>query len=370
MMGLFRSAVLVLLGISLSACGNFFSVHRDFSPSNGTGALIDIKQRAIIVTKNKKDEVVEKTIGDGKTTKTTKTTHDVSVCAEPSPDAMSAYAGELAGKLNLSGDKAVEMAQAMRESAAFTGLRTQSIQLLRDSMYRLCEARMNQSVSQSEYEIMMRRSQKHMVALLAIEQLTGVVKAAPVTLTSTSSISIANQIDKTLSQIKDNTKSIADKEKEIEDIKKDAKLGDLAKGEKIAPIQTQVDELKAENGRLEQAVKNDSSILTSGSSASAIVNVNTQSNITEQTVSKIVDSVKKIVDSVTSADDTGQLCFAFIKDGYLDINADKPLNNYCNEFFKAQGAVFAKKADLLKTISGRSVKEVQDDAEKIEVLSK
>ena len=63
----------------------------------------------------------------------------------------------------------------MSEAAANIGLRTQTIQTLRDGFYRVCEAYMN-GLSQEQYSIMLRRFQTNMIALLAIEQLTGSVK--------------------------------------------------------------------------------------------------------------------------------------------------------------------------------------------------
>jgi hypothetical protein len=70
---------------------------------------------------------------------------------------------------------AVNAEGGVSESAANIGLRTQSIQILRDGFYRLCEAYMN-GLSEEQYTIMLRRYQTNMVALLAIEQLTGAVK--------------------------------------------------------------------------------------------------------------------------------------------------------------------------------------------------
>lgn len=111
----------------LAGCANFNSVHRDFNISNGNGALIDIKQRAIIasVVKTKKSDNTEIT--------------ETRVCAEPSPDSLSAYAAELAAKAD-NGQVAAGLSAAFQESSAFVGLRTQSIQLLRDASYRLCES--------------------------------------------------------------------------------------------------------------------------------------------------------------------------------------------------------------------------------------
>ena len=73
-----------LLGMALTAlllggCANMNSIHRRLDLSKGDGALIDIKQRAILVS--------------------SATNHETRVCAEPSPDALSAYAAQMAAKL-------------------------------------------------------------------------------------------------------------------------------------------------------------------------------------------------------------------------------------------------------------------------------
>ena len=74
---------LPVLFFSLVGCGYFGSVYREFAVDDGSGALIDIKQRAIITSKQEKN-------GSGGTAKQT------IVCAEPSPDALSVYAAEIA----------------------------------------------------------------------------------------------------------------------------------------------------------------------------------------------------------------------------------------------------------------------------------
>lgn len=61
---------------------------------------------------------------------------------------------------------------------------TQSIQLLRDSYFRLCEAYMNDAITAADYDIQMRRYQQYMIALLSIESLTRTVKAPQIILTN------------------------------------------------------------------------------------------------------------------------------------------------------------------------------------------
>ena len=103
------------------------------------------------------------------------------VCAEPSPDALSAIAA--AQGLSLSqGDIQAALSNSITEGAGSIGLRTQSIQLMRDSMYRLCEAHMSGFIGDLAFETLHRRFQSSMVAILAIEQLTSVARPPAITL--------------------------------------------------------------------------------------------------------------------------------------------------------------------------------------------
>lgn len=160
---------------------------------------VDAKQRAIIakVREVETTEKVQQYTKNGKDTQ--KTTQSVkykhAVCAEPSPDALSAIAASQ-GILISKADFEAALNNAVSESASSIGLRTQSIQLMRDSMYRLCEAKLSGTISDASYETLIRRFQSSMVAVLAIEQLTGVVKAAPVILHGGATVGAAEQVAK------------------------------------------------------------------------------------------------------------------------------------------------------------------------------
>ena len=137
------------------------------------------------------------------------------ICAEPSPDALttitassglgavnalaagasrateSGAPGAATGSESRSGqtssNQSVNVAAALAEQGAFVGLRTQSIQLLRDTMYRLCEGYAAGAIRPEEFTAMQRRYQSTMMGLLAIEQLTRPVMAAQIVLASSAS---------------------------------------------------------------------------------------------------------------------------------------------------------------------------------------
>ena len=106
--------------IVFTGCANLNSVYRDLNVDSGMGAMVDIKQRAMIVSRQTRGT------GDLAITKTI-------VCAEPSPDALSAYAAQLAAEANIPEKVSAKLAAAFQESSSFVGLRTQSIQLLQTS---------------------------------------------------------------------------------------------------------------------------------------------------------------------------------------------------------------------------------------------
>ena len=168
-MGHFRLLLVLGAAIVLAGCGNLNSIYRPLDIDSGTGALVGIKQRAILVTHH-----------DDEGGKDNHSKRSIIVCAEPYPDALSAYAASLSG-----GDETVKASAAFQESSAYVGLRTSSIQLLRDAMYRVCEGRMNGAISDAGYALLLRRYQREIVALLAIEQLTGALRAPTVAVRGT-----------------------------------------------------------------------------------------------------------------------------------------------------------------------------------------
>lgn len=152
-------AVVVTL---LGGCANINSIYRDVDVE-GKAAAIDAKQRL----------VMSGTRSDGIPV----------ICAEPSPDALSAYGSSIAGTAN-SERAQLQVAMAIAEQAGSIGLRTQSITLMRDSLYRVCEAYRSSALSPAEVYLLQRRFQNLTLGLLAVEQLTGTVKAQQIALTN------------------------------------------------------------------------------------------------------------------------------------------------------------------------------------------
>ena len=123
----------------------------------------------------------EKSKSEAKSTITTQ----VRFCAEPSPDVFSVYAGSLAANLDLKksaspADLALGFGLGITTSEqGSTIARTQTINLLKELMYRTCERYASGGIGKLELAVQSVRDQRVIIAALAIEQLTGTVMPKP-----------------------------------------------------------------------------------------------------------------------------------------------------------------------------------------------
>lgn len=157
----FSLVALVSLSL-LTGCQNY--IFRTFDLDRNDSLSVDAKQRLVFVTEKggrDRDRRV--------------------VCAEPSPDALSALAtsGSAAFTSPLPGasqstDKVTGKGGfSQSEAAANIGLRSQAIQLLRDSLYRACEGYMNGVIDQTEYTFILMNIDRVMISLVAIDAIGG-----------------------------------------------------------------------------------------------------------------------------------------------------------------------------------------------------
>ena len=91
------------------------------------------------------------------------------LCAEPSPDALSAISAALTLSPTAGKDA---LTIAITEAAKQLGNRNATIQLLRDGLYRQCEAFLNGILDDATYSWMANKYVNAMVVLLAIEEIT------------------------------------------------------------------------------------------------------------------------------------------------------------------------------------------------------
>ena len=196
-------AALVAVAIGLSGCAELTHLTRvrDIAPNagNGQAILIDAKQRAVVSARvNESSTTYSHWNEQTKRYEEANTTvlPSLRVCAEPSPDALSAIAASQGVSLSQGSKLSGNEASSLAESAGSIGLRTQSIQLMRDEMYHLCEGYLSGALNRAAFETLHHRLQNSMVAILAIEQLTGAVRAQQIVLGGTASTGAADAIQK------------------------------------------------------------------------------------------------------------------------------------------------------------------------------
>lgn len=147
------ACVVLLFGCS----ANYSAIHRS-EALDRTDRLVtqDAKQKAILRQVRSEDGTL-------------------TTCIEPSPDALSVFAATASGNLTTPQQLTAAFGGTRSESGANIGLRTQTITILRDQGYRICEAFANSGISYIDYAQLLRRNQILTTASLAIEQLTGAV---------------------------------------------------------------------------------------------------------------------------------------------------------------------------------------------------
>jgi hypothetical protein len=232
----------LLIGVFalVGGCGaNHNSIFRTFSSdAENAGDLrlsafvIDAKQRAVIAKTRKGQGYI--------------------YCVEPSPDAFSVLSSSLSAKGRFSQsaadtDAVSELARTMSESGS-TISRTQTIQILRESLYRTCERYANYEITEEELTIQAIRDQRMIVSVLAIEQLTGSLVPPPVAISTTaeadtgsSALTAQENVEKAQAKLKTKTaaakaaedahKPFVDKVIQAEKVQKEKseELGDLKK---------------------------------------------------------------------------------------------------------------------------------------------
>ena len=118
------------------------------------------------------------------------------LCVEPSPDAAVARAAALAASGNSPlpsvggvagpGSISAGLGASSSEAVASLGIRTQTIELLRDGYYRACEGLINGVIDDEDYAIILANIDATMIALAAVDALStaGTTRAPGVAITS------------------------------------------------------------------------------------------------------------------------------------------------------------------------------------------
>lgn len=233
----FVRILLIALAITLTACANLQTIERRTSlpfsqikssdsqnasvvkGTDGVAIHLDAQQRLVMFHMNK-------------------------YCAEPSPDALAAYAASLGLGASTASKNAVSLAQGMQSSAGSIGLRTQSITLMRDALYRMCEAASNGSLNSIEIAKLLHQSQDLTAVILAVEQLTGAVAANQIILSGTTSSSATASLISNQQALDSVRKSEADKKKDFEDATTAKQAAETVVTKKQAEQKTAEDRVK------------------------------------------------------------------------------------------------------------------------------
>jgi len=369
------------------------AINKPFNVDDGTSISIDAKQRAIFTMKKR----VTATEGGPIEWRV--------VCAEPSPDAItaiSAASGATAETLKL----ALSGSFGSQESAASIGLRTQTIQILRDAMYRLCEGYASSALDEIAFARLQRRYQNLMLGLLAIEQLSGAVVARQAVLTGQADSAVSRSVKELIAAINqaktiksDTAKSLVEAatkrdetkkalnaaQKEYDDAKKasnnDEKAAAVQKvrSEKLDPSQiafnaaeSVVTHRKAEDDNasssissleraLSEAGKVSATALTRGSfEASAMA-----THISADTAKVIADAVQKIVLGIVDHDYSRETCIDTIFSRtmrVIDISNAPVALTYCGTLFHGESAQLLQAAQHITDVKQRNAVELRATA--------
>jgi hypothetical protein len=186
-----RAVAALTVGATLAACSaNQHSIFRHQLVRGDQPAItvVDAKQRVILSSPH----VIHtapyyRTLPSGALELVPPSSEEIRrVCTEPSPDVFAVVAQALStgASWGKSVDpKAIEAALTAAFSSSEQGStipRTQTVNMLRELMFRTCERHINGGIGSLELPLQAIRDQRLMVSILAIEQLTGAIAPRPV----------------------------------------------------------------------------------------------------------------------------------------------------------------------------------------------
>jgi hypothetical protein len=172
-------AMTVTCSLALTACSNSGgTIYRKDTVGPYNVLSVDARQRLVLQGEKIGSDGISRPV----------------ICTEPSPDAISAQAVSLAASASVPlGGKQTgsgQVAGGFSETVASIAMRTQTIQLLRDGYFRLCEAYMNGALDQRDYKGTLYFIDEFMATVLAIEAIGGTVQTPPVAISANASATI------------------------------------------------------------------------------------------------------------------------------------------------------------------------------------
>ena len=333
---------IALAGIALSGCtlAEFNSINRGFNPEAGDSRLIDAKQRAIYATRRPRFDADGTPITYVDEHGRERTYTDTVVCAEPSPDALQATAAALAGEASSQQVEALVRGSASTgDSGVSIGLRTQAITLLRDAYYRLCEGYSNDAMDDIAFNILQQRFQNHMVALLAVEQLTGATVAAQGAVGTTAAGDAGANISAILQASTSASDRLAALETELADVQAKLDAGSATDEEVLrlktrkSVLQNQINRGEADLAATRSALA-DATGVTAGTETSATGTLGSQRASAGGLPSHVSAAVSAITLNTLNQDYGLQLCVELSRNVFTSRSAARlaltPLPGYQN----------------------------------------
>ena len=312
-------AASMLIATVLTGCANLQTVERTTPIEDDTAIHLDAQQRLVLFTRKKFTR--ENNTDEQKKTDKEKYYTKYTYCAEPSPDAMSSYAASLA--LGLSGPSQSDafLVNALQSPTGNIGLRTQSITLMRDALYRMCEAYNNGGLDEGQVNELFRRSQNLTAVVLAVEQLTGAVSPNSILLTpnvrASASLLLNQQLlDQAKYRVQNLQKGVTAAENELKKIPNSAQAGEET-------TKKAENNLKYAKERLKDAIEVRDAIQASRNAALTNATAETaetqsseqfsipgQHHLNAETAKEIATAVKDMVTNVINENDAFALCLS------------------------------------------------------------
>ena len=186
------------------------------------------------------------------------------VCAEPSPDVAVALANSFGAGISVMGYGSGSLSGANAESVVQLAERTVTVQLLRDQMYRACEAYANGAITGTTYNLIMSKNNDAMVTLMLGEtaggafgrSLAAIGTGANSSADATTTLDQLREIQKEVAQAEQNVQTAIQEEQaatEKRDDKKEIAESDATKTGEAAVSE----EKKQENEQVVQEADNE-----------------------------------------------------------------------------------------------------------------
>lgn len=355
-----RAVAVAAILASLSACSanrNAIFRHQPIAGDPAAVTVIDAKQRVILSAK--------KTISVANSS----TTHGRQFCTEPSPDVFAVLAQALSagGSFGKSVDpKAIEVALTGAFSSSEQGStipRTQTINMLRELMFRTCERYLNGGIGEFELPLQAIRDQRLMVSILAIEQLTGAVTPKPIVIGASgeaaagaSSAEAAVRLDDAYKDLQAKTTAQQKRQNEFNEISTESKDCDqIAEAVANGNEDKLSDAHKAKRAQCESAASALAKAKTERADAAAHyamlndvassggIPVSTGTTLMQPTadggidqarseaISDVADTVLEIVELNFKQDEFGFLCLKVLSPG-MDLTKLQPIAQACMDY--------------------------------------